>query len=98
MTNAGVEPPTPVDDDEVPSLSKATACWITETLPSTVFSIRIQMEQRRLRTLVAVGMVLLGSVQAVWGLVRGDLPFASFGVVYAIIGGASYWFTARPGT
>ena len=56
------------------------------------------MEQRRLRTLVAVGMVLLGSVQAVWGLVRGDLPFASFGVVYAIIGGASYWFTARPGT
>jgi len=56
------------------------------------------MEQRQLRTLVAVGMVLLGSVQAVWGLVRGDLPFASFGVVYALLGGASYWFSVRPGT
>jgi len=55
------------------------------------------MEQRQLRTLVAGGMVALGSLQAVWGLVRGDLIFASFGVVYAIIGGASYWFADRSG-
>ncbi len=35
------------------------------------------------------GMIALGVVQVIWGLLRSDLIYASFGALYAFLGGAS---------
>jgi hypothetical protein len=52
------------------------------------------MRRERLRALIGGAMVGLGCVQVVWGLLRGEFPFALFGAAYALIGAAYLWFEA----
>lgn len=49
------------------------------------------MEQERRRTLLGMAMVGLGLVQVVLGILQDNLPFAFFGLTYALIGVASLW-------
>ncbi|MUV85400.1 hypothetical protein GJ631_02060 [Natronomonas sp. CBA1123] len=49
------------------------------------------MEKERLRTLIGIAMVSLGLVQTVSGVLQDNLPFATFGFLYALIGVAYLW-------
>lgn len=49
------------------------------------------MEKERLRTIIGTAMVCLGLVQTVSSIVQGNIPFAFFGFLYALIGVAYLW-------
>ncbi|KDE59863.1 hypothetical protein EL22_16350 [Halostagnicola sp. A56] len=52
------------------------------------------MERERVQRLIGAAMIGLGGIQAVFGSMNGDLVFAGFGIVYALIGGRWFWIEA----
>ena len=79
-------------DFRVPSVKVSPIPEIVTTTLGSGRQSSVDMDGRRVRSAIGIGMILVGSIQFGLAVADGNLLFAGFAVIFAGIGGAYLWF------